>query len=114
MPLPQSMLDQSKMGLQMNQACKAHNVAKRASQKEQQRWLKAELPDNVHGMRSDVHYHFLFLLQVQNKNFALLPAAPSTEKHEIVIQVSGNLGYVPKDVFNKPSTQLKSQDFQRN
>ncbi|MBW0474774.1 hypothetical protein O181_014489 [Austropuccinia psidii MF-1] len=50
-PLAQSMLDQSKMRQQRNQAHKAHNVAKRASQKEQQKWRKAELPENVHGMR---------------------------------------------------------------
>ncbi|MBW0501927.1 hypothetical protein O181_041642 [Austropuccinia psidii MF-1] len=35
--LSQSMLNQSKMRQQRNQACKAHNVAKRASQKEKQR-----------------------------------------------------------------------------
>ncbi|MBW0507481.1 hypothetical protein O181_047196 [Austropuccinia psidii MF-1] len=35
MPLSQSMLDQSKMRQQRNQAHKAHNMAKRASQKEQ-------------------------------------------------------------------------------
>ncbi|MBW0590949.1 hypothetical protein O181_130664, partial [Austropuccinia psidii MF-1] len=51
MPLAQSMLEQSEVRQQRNQACKAHNVAKRASQKEQQKWLKAELPENVHGMR---------------------------------------------------------------
>ncbi|MBW0578452.1 hypothetical protein O181_118167 [Austropuccinia psidii MF-1] len=34
MPLAQSMLNQSKMRWQRNKACKAHNVAKRASQKE--------------------------------------------------------------------------------
>ncbi|MBW0511673.1 hypothetical protein O181_051388 [Austropuccinia psidii MF-1] len=42
--LAQSMLNQSKMRQQRNQAHKAHNVAKCASQKEQQRWLNAELP----------------------------------------------------------------------
>ncbi|MBW0574046.1 hypothetical protein O181_113761 [Austropuccinia psidii MF-1] len=34
-PLAWSMLDQSKMKKQRNEACKAHNVAKRASQKDQ-------------------------------------------------------------------------------
>ncbi|MBW0588434.1 hypothetical protein O181_128149 [Austropuccinia psidii MF-1] len=48
MGLSQSMLEQSEVRQQRNQACKAHNVAKRASQKEQQKWLKAELPENVH------------------------------------------------------------------
>ncbi|MBW0548932.1 hypothetical protein O181_088647 [Austropuccinia psidii MF-1] len=51
MCLSQSMLDQSKMIQQSSEACKAHNVEKCASQKEQQKWLKAELPENVHGMR---------------------------------------------------------------
>ncbi|MBW0545976.1 hypothetical protein O181_085691 [Austropuccinia psidii MF-1] len=55
MGLAQSMLEQSEVRQQRNQARKAHNVAKRASQKEQQKWLKAELPENVHGMRSAVH-----------------------------------------------------------
>ncbi|MBW0479604.1 hypothetical protein O181_019319, partial [Austropuccinia psidii MF-1] len=50
MPLSQSMLEKSKVRQQRNQARKAHNVAKCASQKEQQKWLKAELPENVHGM----------------------------------------------------------------
>ncbi|MBW0509565.1 hypothetical protein O181_049280 [Austropuccinia psidii MF-1] len=36
MSLPQSMLEQSKVRQQRNQACRAHNVAKHASQKEQQ------------------------------------------------------------------------------
>ncbi|MBW0542586.1 hypothetical protein O181_082301 [Austropuccinia psidii MF-1] len=43
MPLSQSMLEQSKVRQKRNHACKDHNVAKHASQKEQQRWLKAEL-----------------------------------------------------------------------
>ncbi|MBW0470430.1 hypothetical protein O181_010145 [Austropuccinia psidii MF-1] len=50
-PLAQSMLEQSEIRQQRNQAHKAQNVAKGASQKEKQRWLKAELPENVHGMR---------------------------------------------------------------
>ncbi|MBW0576102.1 hypothetical protein O181_115817, partial [Austropuccinia psidii MF-1] len=54
---PQSMLNQSKMRQRRKEACKAHKVAKSASQKEQQIWLKAELPENVHGMRSAVHAH---------------------------------------------------------
>ncbi|MBW0469433.1 hypothetical protein O181_009148 [Austropuccinia psidii MF-1] len=52
MPLSQSMLDQSEMRQQSNEAQKAHIVAKRAIQKEQQKWLKAKLPENFHGMRS--------------------------------------------------------------
>ncbi|MBW0593645.1 hypothetical protein O181_133360, partial [Austropuccinia psidii MF-1] len=63
MPLAQSMLEQSEVRKKRNQALKAHNKAKRASQKEQQKWLKAELPENVHGMRSAVHPHCLFLLK---------------------------------------------------
>ncbi|MBW0586816.1 hypothetical protein O181_126531 [Austropuccinia psidii MF-1] len=112
MPLAQSMLEQSKVRQQRNQARKAHNVAKRASQKEQQKWLKAELPENVHGMRSAVHAHCLFLLKVRDKDFSSLPAPPSTEEREIEIQVAGHLGYVPKDFFNEPSTQVRSQGFQ--
>ncbi|MBW0487166.1 hypothetical protein O181_026881 [Austropuccinia psidii MF-1] len=100
MPLARSILDQCKMRQRRNKACKAHNVAKRASQKEQQKWLKAELPENVHGMRSALHSHCLFLLKVRDKDFSSLPAPPSTEEHEIEIQVAGHLRYVPKDVFN--------------
>ncbi|MBW0549754.1 hypothetical protein O181_089469 [Austropuccinia psidii MF-1] len=91
MPLAQSMLQQSK--------------------KEQQKWLKAELPGNVHGMRSAVHAHFLFLLKVRDNYFSSLPAPPSREEREIAIQVAGHLKYVPKDVFNEPSTQVQSQGF---
>ncbi|MBW0466215.1 hypothetical protein O181_005930 [Austropuccinia psidii MF-1] len=112
MPLSQSMLEQSKGRQQRNQAHKAHNVAKCEIQKEQQKWLKAELPENVHGMRSAVHAHCLFLLKVRDKNFSSLPAPPSTEECEIAIQVADHLGYVPKDVFNEPSTQVQSQGFQ--
>ncbi|MBW0579883.1 hypothetical protein O181_119598 [Austropuccinia psidii MF-1] len=78
MPLAQNMLHQSEMRQKRNKARKAHNVAKCASQKEQKNWLKAELPENVHGMRSAVHAHW-------NKEFSSLPAPPSTEEHEIVI-----------------------------
>ncbi|MBW0578070.1 hypothetical protein O181_117785 [Austropuccinia psidii MF-1] len=112
MGLAQSMLEQSEVRQKRNQACKAHNVAKRASQKEQQKWLREELPENVHGMRSAVHAHCLFLLKVRDKDFSSLPAPPSTEEHEIAIQVAGHLRYVPKDVFNEPSTQVQSQGFQ--
>ncbi|MBW0542196.1 hypothetical protein O181_081911 [Austropuccinia psidii MF-1] len=112
MPLCRSMLKQFEMRQQRNQACKAHNVAKCASQKEKQKWLKAELPENVHEMRSAVHDHCLFLLKVRDKDFSSLPTPPSTEECEIAIQVAGNLGYVPKDVFNEPSTQVQSQGFQ--
>ncbi|MBW0549279.1 hypothetical protein O181_088994 [Austropuccinia psidii MF-1] len=87
-------------------------MAKRASPKEQQRWLKAELPENVHGMRSAVHAHCLFLLKVRYKDFSSLPALPSIEEHEIAIQVAVYLGYVPEDVFNEPSKQVQSQGFQ--
>ncbi|MBW0487228.1 hypothetical protein O181_026943 [Austropuccinia psidii MF-1] len=106
LPIAQSMLEQSKVRQQRNQACKAHNVARHATQKEQQRWLKAGLPENVHGMRSAVHAHCLFLLKVRNKNFSSLPEPPSTEESEIVIEVAVHLGYVPEDVFNEPSTQV--------
>ncbi|MBW0492110.1 hypothetical protein O181_031825 [Austropuccinia psidii MF-1] len=44
MPISQSMLDQSKMRQKRNKARKVHNLANHASQKEQQKWLKAELP----------------------------------------------------------------------
>ncbi|MBW0475051.1 hypothetical protein O181_014766 [Austropuccinia psidii MF-1] len=87
-------------------------MAEPESQKEQQRWLKAELPENVHGTRSAVHAHCLFLLKVRDKDFPSLPAPPSTEEYEIVIQVAGHPRYVPKDVFNEPSTQVQSQGFQ--
>ncbi|MBW0535212.1 hypothetical protein O181_074927 [Austropuccinia psidii MF-1] len=111
-PLPQTMLAQSEMRQQRNQARKAHNVAKHASQKEKQKWLKAELPENVHGMRSAVHAHFLLLLKVRDKDFSSLPAPPSTAEDDIAIQVAGHLGYFPKVVFNEPSTQVQSQGFQ--
>ncbi|MBW0561786.1 hypothetical protein O181_101501, partial [Austropuccinia psidii MF-1] len=105
MGLSQSILEQFKVRQQKKQACKAHNVVKCASQKEQQKWLRAELPENDHGMRSAVHAHCLFLLKVRDKDFSSLPTQPRTEECEISIQVSGHLGYVPKDVFNEPSTQ---------
>ncbi|MBW0507898.1 hypothetical protein O181_047613 [Austropuccinia psidii MF-1] len=89
MPLAQSMLDQSEMRKQRNQACKSHNVAKRASQKEKQKWLKAELPENVHGVRSAVHAHCLLLLKVRDKDFSSLPVPPSTDERKIAIQVAG-------------------------
>ncbi|MBW0574040.1 hypothetical protein O181_113755 [Austropuccinia psidii MF-1] len=108
-PLSQSMLEQSKVKQQRNQACKAHNVAKSASQKEKQKWLKAELPENVHGVRSAVHAHCLFLLKVRDKDFSSLPETPSTEGREISIQVAGHLGYVPEEVFKEPSTQVQFQ-----
>ncbi|MBW0472299.1 hypothetical protein O181_012014 [Austropuccinia psidii MF-1] len=81
MALTQSILEQSKIRKQRNQDCKAHNVAKRASQKNQQRWLKAELSAKVHGMKSAVHSYCLFLLRVSDKYFSSLPAPPSTEEH---------------------------------
>ncbi|MBW0558053.1 hypothetical protein O181_097768 [Austropuccinia psidii MF-1] len=100
MPLSRRILDQSEMRQQRNEAHKAHNVAKRAIQKEKQKWLKAELPENVHGMRSAIHAHCLFLIKVRDKDFSSLPAPPRTEEHEVKIQVAGHLRYVPKDVFN--------------
>ncbi|MBW0554962.1 hypothetical protein O181_094677 [Austropuccinia psidii MF-1] len=112
MPLAQSMLNQSEMRQGRNKACKAHNVAKCARQKEKQKWLKVELPENVHGVRSAVHANCLFLLKVRDKDFSSLPAPPSTEEHEIEIQVAGNLGYVPEDVLNEPSKQVQSHGFQ--
>ncbi|MBW0546307.1 hypothetical protein O181_086022 [Austropuccinia psidii MF-1] len=112
MGLAQSMLEQYEVRQQRHQARKAHNVAKHASQKEQQKWLKAELPENVYGMRSAVHTHCLFLLKVRDKDFSSLPAPPSIEQCEIAIQVAGSLRYVPEDVFNEPSTQVQSHGFQ--
>ncbi|MBW0578533.1 hypothetical protein O181_118248 [Austropuccinia psidii MF-1] len=101
MPIAQSMLNQSEMRQKSNKACKANNVTKHARQKEKLRWLKEELPENFHGMRSKVQAHFLFLLKVRDKNFSSLPAPPCTEGCEIVIQVPGHWGYVPKDFFNE-------------
>ncbi|MBW0513648.1 hypothetical protein O181_053363 [Austropuccinia psidii MF-1] len=54
----------------------------------------------------------MFLLKVRDKDFSSLEAPPSTEEHEIAIPVACHLGYVPKDVFNEPSTQVQSQGFQ--
>ncbi|MBW0499911.1 hypothetical protein O181_039626 [Austropuccinia psidii MF-1] len=96
MPLAQSMPDQSKMRQQRNKACKAHNVAKHASQKEPQKWLKVEIPENFHGQRSAVHAHCLLLLKARDKDFSSLPAPSSTEELEIAIQVAGHLGYVAR------------------
>ncbi|MBW0583048.1 hypothetical protein O181_122763, partial [Austropuccinia psidii MF-1] len=110
-PLARSMLDQSKRRQQRNESGKAHNLAKRASQKEQQKWLKAELPQNVHEMRSAVYAHSLFLLKVRDKDFLSLPAPPRTKEREIAIQVAGHVGHVSKDVFNEPSAQVQSQGF---
>ncbi|MBW0525373.1 hypothetical protein O181_065088 [Austropuccinia psidii MF-1] len=112
MPIAQSMFDKSKMRQQRNQDCKAINVAKCVSKKEQQKWLEGELPDNIHGMKLAVHSHLLFLLKVKHADFSSLPAPPTTEKHEIVSQVGGHLGNVPEDLFNEPSTQVQSQGFQ--
>ncbi|MBW0472499.1 hypothetical protein O181_012214 [Austropuccinia psidii MF-1] len=112
MNLSQSILEQFEIRQKRNQAFKAHNVVKCASQKEKQRWLKAEIPENVHGMRSGVHSHCLFLIKVRDKDFSSLPAPPSTEEHKIGIQVAGHLVYVPKVVFNEPSKQVWSQGFQ--
>ncbi|MBW0574965.1 hypothetical protein O181_114680, partial [Austropuccinia psidii MF-1] len=47
-PIAQSMLDQSKMRQQRNQAHKTHNMEKCASQKDQKRFIKEKLPENVH------------------------------------------------------------------
>ncbi|MBW0555781.1 hypothetical protein O181_095496 [Austropuccinia psidii MF-1] len=113
MPLAHSMLEKSKVRQQRSQSHKAHNVGKRASQKEQQKWLKTELPENFHGMRSAVHAHCLFLCKVRDKDFSSLPAPPSTEECEISIQLAYHLRYVPEDVCNEPSTQVQSQGFQR-
>ncbi|MBW0551483.1 hypothetical protein O181_091198 [Austropuccinia psidii MF-1] len=113
MALGQSMLEQLEVRQQRNQVHKAHNVAKHSSQKKQTKCLKVELLENVHGMRSAVHAHCLFLLKVRDKNFSSLPEPPRTEEHEIAIQLSVHLGYVPKDVFNDPSTQVQSQGLQR-
>ncbi|MBW0526611.1 hypothetical protein O181_066326 [Austropuccinia psidii MF-1] len=104
MPLAHSMPNQSEMRHKRNKTLKAHNVARNARKKEQQKWLKAELPENVHGMRSAIQAHCLFLLKVRNMNFSPLPAPPSTEGSEIAIQVAGHLGYVPKDVFKSINT----------
>ncbi|MBW0484116.1 hypothetical protein O181_023831 [Austropuccinia psidii MF-1] len=90
----------------------SHNVEKRAIQKKQQKWLIVELPKNVHGMRSAIYAHCLFLLKVKDEDFSSLPAPPSTKESESAIQVAGHLGYVPKDVSNEPSTQVQSQGFQ--
>ncbi|MBW0552168.1 hypothetical protein O181_091883 [Austropuccinia psidii MF-1] len=57
MPLTQSMLEKSEIRQQRNQPHKAHNVAKCPSQKEKQRWLKAELPENSHGIQLAVQAH---------------------------------------------------------
>ncbi|MBW0557592.1 hypothetical protein O181_097307 [Austropuccinia psidii MF-1] len=87
--------EQGSQSSQCGKMCKPEGAKK---------WLKAELPENVHGMRSAVHANCLFLLKVSDKEFSSLPAPPSTEECEIAIQVDGHLGYISKDVFNEPST----------
>ncbi|MBW0563994.1 hypothetical protein O181_103709 [Austropuccinia psidii MF-1] len=114
MGLTQSMLEQSKVGWERNHALKSHNMARHAIQKEQQKWLKAELPENIHEMRSAVHAHCLFLLKIRDNDFSSLPAPPKTEEHEIAIKVAGHLRYVPKDVLNEPVTQVQFQGFCKN
>ncbi|MBW0541531.1 hypothetical protein O181_081246 [Austropuccinia psidii MF-1] len=106
------MFDQSKIRQQRDQSLNTHNVAKHASQKEQQSWLKSEIPENVQGMISAVHAHCLFLLKGKDKDFSSLQEPPSTEKHEIAMQVASHLRYVPKDFLNEPSTQVHFHGFQ--
>ncbi|MBW0480001.1 hypothetical protein O181_019716 [Austropuccinia psidii MF-1] len=101
-PSPQSRVDQHKMRRKRNQACSSYSMEKLVRQKEQQRGLKAELHDNVLGMRSAVHAHFLFLPKLKDKNFSSSLAPPSTEVPEIVIQDAGHLCYVSKYILNEP------------
>ncbi|MBW0488188.1 hypothetical protein O181_027903 [Austropuccinia psidii MF-1] len=101
MPLSQTMLNKYDMRKQRNKAHKSHK---------QQIWLKVELHDNVHRMRSAVHAHFLLLLKLKDKDFASLLAPPSTEEFEVSIKVYVHLGYVPEDPFNEPSTRVQYQD----
>ncbi|MBW0460286.1 hypothetical protein O181_000001 [Austropuccinia psidii MF-1] len=106
MPIAQSILEQSETRLSkltMWKMYKPEGATKMA---------ESRIPKNVHGMRSAVHAHCLFLLEVRDKDFSSPPAPPSAEEGEIAIQVAGHLGYVPKDVFNEPSTQVQSQVFQ--
>ncbi|MBW0530569.1 hypothetical protein O181_070284 [Austropuccinia psidii MF-1] len=79
-PLTQSILEQSEIQQKRNQAHTAHNVEKSAIQKEKQRWLKAELPENFHGIRSAVHAHCLFLPKVRDMDISSLTAPCSTEE----------------------------------
>ncbi|MBW0493182.1 hypothetical protein O181_032897 [Austropuccinia psidii MF-1] len=96
------------MRQQRNKALKAYNVVEHGSQKEHQRWLKEELPDNVHRMRSAAHSHCLFLLKEKDKDFSSLPAPPRTKEHEIAIQVDCHLGCVPKDMRNHHRCSLRA------
>ncbi|MBW0569164.1 hypothetical protein O181_108879 [Austropuccinia psidii MF-1] len=63
----------------------AHTMLGQFEPEEAKKWLRAELPENVHGMRSAVHAHCLFLLKVRDKEFSSLAAPPSTEEREIAI-----------------------------
>ncbi|MBW0469352.1 hypothetical protein O181_009067 [Austropuccinia psidii MF-1] len=92
-PHPQMPLSQSMLEFSLNPRLESEGtrLAKNASQKEKQSWLKAGLPDNFHEMRSAVHAHRQFVLKVNDKDFSSLPAPPSTEEHEIEIQVAGHL-----------------------
>ncbi|MBW0512195.1 hypothetical protein O181_051910 [Austropuccinia psidii MF-1] len=85
------MLDQSKMRKQRKQARKVPNVAKCARQKEQQKWLKVELPENVHGMRSAVHAHCLFLLKPFQQEFPLLRSGRQHCDNKPVTNVMGSI-----------------------
>ncbi|MBW0516321.1 hypothetical protein O181_056036 [Austropuccinia psidii MF-1] len=73
MALTQSFFHQSEMRQKRDQSFKAHNMEKGVRQKHKKRWLKVELPVTVHGMRSAVYAHFLFLLKVKDKDFSSLP-----------------------------------------
>ncbi|MBW0496353.1 hypothetical protein O181_036068 [Austropuccinia psidii MF-1] len=112
MALAHSLLEQSEIRQKRNKSCKSLNVEKGSSQKDQHRFLKAEIPDSFHGMRSAVNSHLLFLLKVKDNYFSALPEPQSTEEHEIALKVAGHLGYIPEDVFNEPSAQVQSQGFQ--
>ncbi|MBW0487155.1 hypothetical protein O181_026870 [Austropuccinia psidii MF-1] len=101
MPLSKSLPYQYKMRQKRNQNFKPHNVEKHAIQKEEQRWLKAEIPDTAHA-------HCLFQLKVKDKYSASLSAPPNTEECGIVINVSDHLRYIPKGICNGPLTQVQS------
>lgn len=91
---------------------KKHSSAKRQTQKERKIELNGQLPDGIGPMRTVVHTHCRFLLQIQEKNLATMPGPPSPQERQTVVTVSKHPGFDEDPPNIAASKHLHSKAYQ--
>ncbi|MBW0546725.1 hypothetical protein O181_086440 [Austropuccinia psidii MF-1] len=107
--LAYQLFDQSQGCCHQRETKKTQRISKASSKKERLKFLKVQIPENVHGMISAVHQHFWFLTNIPHKYLENLPAPTTPEERKMAVEAASHLCYLTAETCNDPFKEIQSQ-----